>query len=242
MINMVLQVDDREPREIVDILRYERGLDVEVVHLASGDYVFSNMGIERKSYKDYLGSLSGGKKRLWDQVFRLRMAFEKPVLIVDKVPPEGEWDKSERIRVMSSVSRIVRQGISVIMVGEPYNSTRPCSEQFLDFIMYAFLSSDRKRASLKPVPKKGEYTTTSEITEDMLCMIPGVSRRRAKEIMLRFPKLDDLVDATTDQLEKIPLIGAKTAKIIQEVLHEDINYKRLWKDKQGIINGRIKKL
>lgn len=220
---MKIYIDIHEPQEIINSLRYDRGLAVEVLSMKSGDYAFSNIGIERKTYKDYRNSLN--KRRLWKQIFILKKAFDRPYLVIEGFPNDETW-KSERERraTVSSISRISLLGVNIVLLSGTEESA--CSEEFLDFVEFLFLASDKKTPSWKPVPKKGERHSTMEVTEDMLCMIPGVSRRTAKEIMQRFSTLEKLCQASERDLKNIPLIGAKRAKQIYEILHIEKLYRK----------------
>jgi Fanconi anemia group M protein len=211
-------VDIHEPPEIADLLR-NRGLEVERIYLQSGDYVFSNIGVERKTFDDFRNTLFGG--RLWDQVFNLKKVYEKPMLIIDKTPTDYNWgrDIRERRSITGAMARISKLGITVITLTG--HTTAPVSDLFLDIIEFLFLSSEKKDPSVKPVPRKGDRFSTQEVTEDMLCMLPGIGRETAKEIMLRYPTMEVLCQASYDELTKIPRLGLKKSKMVYEVLHID---------------------
>ena len=211
---MTLFVDCHEPAEIAQSLK-KKGLAVEIKSLQSGDYVFSNIGIERKTFNDYKNSLSSG--RLWKQVFNLREVFERPMLVIDKTPDDIYWDDLDRRRIMSSVARIVKMGVSVVFLTSSTNM--PTSESFIELVSWLFIASGQQKAGLKPVPKKGERMTTTDVTEDMLCMLPGIGREIAKEIILRYPTLELLVQAKIEDLKIIPKIGGKKAIRLYNVLH-----------------------
>ena len=81
--NMALKivVDSREPDLIVALLM-ELGIDIEKRTITPGDYIVSSeCGIERKTVKDFINSVFSG--RVFEQVNRLREAYEKPILILE---------------------------------------------------------------------------------------------------------------------------------------------------------------
>ena len=80
MARVPLVVDSNEPEDIPDRLR-ELGVDFEVKKIAPGDYVLGPIGIERKTLADFFGSMV--KKRLFEQVQRLRDAYPQPLLILE---------------------------------------------------------------------------------------------------------------------------------------------------------------
>jgi len=213
-------VDVHEPSEIAASLK-ARGLDVEVVHLKYGDYAFSNVLIERKEWNDLLNSLSDG--RLWKQIYNIRHASERPVLLVEMSRfghPDlmNLWKQKDargvefQTRVMGAIATIYLHGVSVIIL--------PSREQLLLFIERTFFSSDKKEPSFKPIPTKSEKENIMATKEDMLCMIRGISRVKAKEILARFPNYHDLCHASKDDLRQIPGIGPKLAETIWKVLND----------------------
>ena len=221
-------VDIHEPEQIARLLQ-ERGLEIERTYLQSGDYVFSNIGIERKTLSDFHNTLN--KQRLWKQVFNLKDCFERPILIVDQIPNAYNWglELRDRRSIDGAMSRIVKLGVSMFTIAGTSNA--PVSDIFLDIIEFLYLSSEKKDPSLKPVPRKGDRFSTAEVTEDMLCMFPGIGRETAKEIILRYPTMDKLCLATLDEIAKIPRLGPKKSSMVYEVLHID---KKFGIDKEGI--------
>ena len=75
-----LIVDANEPEDIPDRLR-ELGVDIDVRKIAPGDYILGPVGIERKTLTDFFNSLV--RKRLFEQVQRLRDAYPQPLLILE---------------------------------------------------------------------------------------------------------------------------------------------------------------
>lgn len=213
-------VDVHEPPEIAASLR-ARGLDIEVVHLKYGDFAFSNVLIERKEWNDLLNSLADG--RLWKQIYNIKHSSERPILLVEMSRfghPDlmNLWKQKDirgvefQTRVMGAIATIFLHGVSVIIL--------PSREQLLLFIERTFFSSDKSTPSFKPIPKKSEMENLMETKEDMICMIRGISRVKAKEIMARYPNYHDLCHATKDDLRKIPGIGPKLAETIWKVLND----------------------
>ncbi|MEO2152454.1 MAG: ERCC4 domain-containing protein, partial [Thermococcus sp.] len=79
---VVVYVDSRELRSGVPKILKELGAEIEVRTLDVADYVVSEeVGIERKSANDFIQSIIDG--RLFDQVERLKRAYEKPVIIIE---------------------------------------------------------------------------------------------------------------------------------------------------------------
>src|SRR2546421_5659221 len=75
-----LIVDANEPEDIPDRLR-ELGVAIQVQKIAPGDYVLGPVGIERKTLYDFFNSMV--RKRLFEQVQRLRDAYPQPLVILE---------------------------------------------------------------------------------------------------------------------------------------------------------------
>src|SRR5438876_3621180 len=79
-VRIPLVVDSNEPEDIPERLR-ELGVEMEVRKIAPGDYVLGAVGIERKTLYDFFNSMV--RKRLFEQVQRLRDAYPQPLVILE---------------------------------------------------------------------------------------------------------------------------------------------------------------
>jgi Fanconi anemia group M protein len=202
-------VDVHEPQVIPESLRRDKGLLIKVMSLKSGDYAFANVGIERKEFNDYMNSLTSG--RLWEQMYNLKRTYERPILVVEGLKdPISQLAGNVSIRFVSSLSRIVLMGVSVVVL--------PTLAHFLSFIQYSYLSCGRQGLSMKPIPKKPWYREKEEIKEDLLCMCPGIGRKTAKAILARFPTFDKLMAADQFEIANTGL-GKKRSQALWEILH-----------------------
>ena len=202
-------VDVHEPAIIAASLQRDKSLLVKVMSLKSGDYVFANVGIERKEFGDYMTSLTSG--RLWEQMYNLKRTYERPVLVVEGLKdPTLQLAGNISIRFVSSLSRIILMGVSVVVL--------PTLGHFLSFIQYTYLSCGRQGVSMKPIPKKPWYREKEEIKEDLLCMCPGIGRKTAKSILARFNTFDDLMKASPEEIANTGL-GRKRSQALYEILH-----------------------
>ena len=223
-----LFVDVHEPEEIVEMLRKESGIYVEVVSLASGDYVFSNIGIERKTLPDFYNSIVHGDKRIWHQMFDLKRNFERPMLIIER------WDNSflSSTRVSNTIygalARIFLLGINVVVIPGSGKDIRP----FVKFLSFLFFSSDKKTASLKPVHEKKKLSEASkeELLSDIISMIPEIGRKQADMIAKNINSIQELCEMSNKELKKkCPLLGPKRLAVMRWLL----NGEELEKRKEG---------
>ena len=76
----MIVVDHREPPGIPARIA-ELGVPVEVRQIYPGDYVVGEVAVERKTVSDFFSSLI--RKRLFEQVGRLREAYPVPMVLVE---------------------------------------------------------------------------------------------------------------------------------------------------------------
>ena len=93
---MPIYVDTRGDGEkaVAKILQEQLKIPVELRHIDSGDYVFNDIAIERKTITDLIGSvISKENRHFWDQVKTMRETYKKPIVII-----EGEFDWNDRLQ------------------------------------------------------------------------------------------------------------------------------------------------
>lgn len=211
----ILYVDVHEPEEIVEMLRREKGIYVIVKPLEVGDYCFSNVGIERKTLRDFYNSIVHGDKRIWRQMFDLKRAFERPMLAI-------EWDESflsspgvERT-IRGALASIFLMGISVLTIPSTSRSVRP----FVDQLAYLFFSSDKKALSMRPIPEKPKDREKKDIISDILCMIPGIGRKQADLIAQKVNSIEEVCRLSDEDLKKIcPKLGPQRLAMLRWILN-----------------------
>ena len=208
----VLIVDSHEPEEFAETFRQEKGIYIVVKELESGDYAFSNIGIERKTLRDFYNSITQGDKRIWQQMFNLKRCFERPMLVIERWDDSFMVDSYKNRTVLSTMGRIAMMGITVIVLPGKAHDWKT----FVDFVAYMFFASDKKTPSLKPVPKKSHQETVMDAREDAMCMIPGIGRKTAKEILGRTHTIKGVTTISLEELSK--WIGPSKAKMVKAVL------------------------
>lgn len=205
-------IDSHEPEALIETFRQEKGIYVQVKELEYGDYAFSNIVVERKTLKDFYGSIVHGDKRIWQQMYNLKRCAERPILVIERWDDSFLLDTQKHRTVLSSMAHIVMTGITVIVLPGQDRDWRA----FVDFLSYMFFASDKKEPSLKPVPKKGHQDTVMDVREDMVCMTPMIGRKKAKEILSKYMTIEDLCSADENDIRK--RLGPKTGQMLLDVL------------------------
>jgi len=212
----ILYVDVHEPPEIPERLQREKGIYVIVKSLPVSDYCFSNIGIERKTLNDFYNSIVHGDKHIWKQMFNLKHAFERPILIIER------WDDSflsspavERT-IRGAIASIVLMGISVLVIPGKGHNIKP----FVDQLAYLFYSSDKKALSMRPIPEKSKEKTKKAILSDVLSMIPGFGRQKADLIASKVNSIEEVCKMPDEELKKLcPGLGPKRLEMLRWILN-----------------------
>lgn len=212
-----LYVDVHEPESIIEMLRKEKGIYVEVKSLPVSDYAFSNIGIERKTLEDLYNSIVHGDKRIWRQIFNLKRAFERPILVVERWDPSFINNERKERTIYGALARIALLGVSIVVIPGRGRNFR----NFVQFLSYLFFSSNKKTLSMKPVPERSKTGKKKDIISDILCMIPGIGRKTANEISSRVESIEDLCKMSDEELKKLcpRRIGPKTLATLNWILH-----------------------
>lgn len=208
--NRVMYVDSHEPIDILEKLR-QKGIPAEVEHLYSGDYVFSNIGIERKTLRDFWGSLTSKDKRIWRQVFELKRNFERPYLVIEEFNFAYLRSPSYANQIWGAIARISLLGITVVTI----YSKSIGSKEFIDFMTALYFSADKSKKTYKPLPPKSK--NPKEIFFDSLCMIPGIGPVTAKKITGRYRSFEELCSVEKESLSS--LCGKSKVKMLWRILH-----------------------
>ncbi|NJE04949.1 DEAD/DEAH box helicase [Thermococcus sp. M36] len=205
---IVVYVDSRELRSGVPKHLKELGAEVEVRTLDIADYVVSEeVGIERKSANDFIQSIIDG--RLFDQVERLKKAYEKPVIII-----EGELYGIRNVH-----PNAIRGAIAAVTLdwGVPilFSSGKEETAQFIYLLAKREQEERKKEVRLRSEKKA---LTLAERQRLIVEGLPNVSATLAKRLLKHFGSVERVFTATEEELQEVEGIGPKKAREIRKVI------------------------
>jgi Fanconi anemia group M protein len=210
---------------ILEIVADQRELDANIARelskredvqtrletLAVGDYVLSDrVAVERKAVDDFLDTLTGGDRSLFEQVGDMSRHYSRPVVILEG---EGLYEKRDvhpnAIRGALS-SLVVDFGVSVLRT-EDEDDTR----ELLAVIAGREQENDDREVSIHG---EKQSKTLSEQQEYVVASIADVGPVTARSLLSEFGTVEAVMTARKDDLMEAEGVGEVTADRIREVI------------------------
>lgn len=165
------------------------------------------VGIERKSANDFIQSIIDG--RLFDQVERLKRAYEKPVIII-----EGELYGIRNVHpnaIRGAIAAVTLDwGVPILFSSGPEETA-----QFI-YLMAKREQEERKKEVRLRSEKKA--LTLAERQRLIVEGLPNVSATLAKRLLKHFGNVERVFTATEEELKEVEGIGPKKAREIRRVI------------------------
>lgn len=184
-------------------------VDVEFEALPTADYVLSDaVAVERKEANDFVHSIID--RRLFGQAARLSAEFERPILIF-----EGDLT-----RVRSAISpEAIRGALSFLAVVEGV-TLLPSSGAEETAALIRVLARHAQEGLGYDVSLRGAKPKAAAVYAEYLVEgLPGVGRRRARQLLEHFGSPAAVMRAAPEELMRAPGIGKKSAEQIWAMLN-----------------------
>ncbi|MFB6127808.1 MAG: DEAD/DEAH box helicase [Halolamina sp.] len=205
-------VDQRElDSPIAKGLSTREGVRTRLETLAVGDYVVSDrVAVERKSVADFVDTLTGGDRSLFDQVGDLARAYARPVVIV-----EGEDLYGER----NVHPNAVRGALSSLAVDFDASVLRTTGADDTANLLEVLATREQEESD-RTVSVHGEKSgrTRAEQQEYVVSAIADVGPVTAQSLLEHFGTVEAVMTARQDDLEAVDGVGEVTAERIREVV------------------------
>ncbi|HMB51657.1 MAG TPA: ERCC4 domain-containing protein, partial [Natronoarchaeum rubrum] len=179
--------------------------------LEVGDYVLSDrVAVERKAVDDFLDTLTGGDRSLFEQVGDMSRHYSRPVVVLEG---EGLYEKRDvhpnAIRGALS-SLVVDFGVSVLRT-EDEDDTRE---------LLAVIAGREQENEDREVSIHGEKQskTLSEQQEYVVASIADVGPVTARSLLSEFGTVEAVMTARKEDLLEAEGVGEVTADRIREVV------------------------
>ena len=205
-------VDQRElDAAIAKDLSKREGVRTRLETLSVGDYVLSDrVAVERKSVADFLDTLLGGDRSLFEQIGDLSRAYARPILIL-----EGEGLYEER----NVHPDAIRGALASLAVDFDVSVLQTADESETGELLRTIAAreqSERDRA----VSVHGEKAakTLAEQQEYVVSSIADVGPVTAQSLLRAFGTVEGVMTAREEDLLTVDGVGEVTAARIREVV------------------------
>ena len=205
-------VDQRElDSAIARDLSTREGMETRLETLAVGDYVVSDrVAVERKTVSDFLDTLTGGDRSLFEQVGDLSRHYARPVVLI-----EGEGLYEERNVHPDAIrgalaSLTVDFGVSVLRTEDEGDTAD----------LLAVLAGREQTTRDRAVSVHGEKSakTLAEQQEYVVGAIADIGPVTARSLLEHFGSVEAVMTAREEDLLDVDGVGEVTADRIRDVV------------------------
>ena len=219
--------DDREPSSIANRLE-SRGLSLSEQRLGIGDYVWSDVVIERKALSDFLSSLTSeeendgsltSKPRIWNQAKNMKDEFNKCFVIIH----DRKYNLHKKAKKIYDIKRILGVISSLEYVFDIHVDWVENEKQFCDMLYYHYSKSSKELE--RPYPSKSPSKPLKERIENSVCQAKRVGLKKAKEVLKDYNSIQNIANADKEELKD--KYGEKTGGYIYNLLCSEVEYGKL---------------
>ncbi|USZ66787.1 DEAD/DEAH box helicase [Halorussus salilacus] len=195
-------------------LSTREGIETRLETLAVGDYVLSDrVVVERKSVSDFLDTLTGGDRSLFEQLGDATRHYARPILIL-----EGEGLYEER----NVHPNAIRGALSSLAVDFGASVLRTRDEDdtadLLEVVATREQEVDDREVS---VHGEKQSKTLAEQQEYVVASIADIGPVTARSLLTEFKTVEAVMTARKDDLMEAEGVGEITAERIREVVGSD---------------------
>jgi len=208
-------IDQRElDSAIARDLSTREGLETRLETLAVGDYVLSDrVAVERKSIADFLDTLLGSDRSLFEQVRDLTRAYARPVVIVEGEDLYGERNVDPGAIRGALASLAVDYGVSVLRTRD--------QDDTADMLATIARREQERRDRTVSVHGEKSAKTLAEQQEYVVSSIADVGPVTARSLLSHFGSVEAVMTAAGEDLREVDGVGEVTADRIREVVGGD---------------------
>jgi Fanconi anemia group M protein len=195
-------------------LSTREGITTRLETLAVGDYVLSDrVVVERKSVADFLDTLVGGDRSMFEQVKAGARHYSRPVVVVEGEDLYGERNVHPNAIRGALASLAVDFGASVLRTTDEADTAD----------LLEVVARREQEESDREVDVHGEKAakTLAEQQEYVVGSIADVGPVTARALLSHFGSVEATLSADEEALQEVAGVGAVTAERIREVVASD---------------------
>jgi ERCC4-type nuclease len=204
--NNIIFVDYRE--EKIASLLEKMGCKIVIMNLPIGDFVINDIGVERKSFEDFISSIIDG--RIFEQAESLSSSYKKPIIIIEGF---GVIEIIHENSFYATLAYLVSHFNVTIL--------RTKNEEETAKMIYWIARKEFENRGNVGYKVKEKKVSVQTIQERILAAFPGISTVLSKRILKKFGSLKKFFNASEKELTEVDGIGEKTAKRIRKIIEEE---------------------
>ena len=190
------------------------GVETRLETLAVGDYVVSDrVAVERKTVADFVDSLVGDERSVFEQVGDLASHYARPVVVVEGTDLYGERNVHPNAVRGALASLAADFGASVLRTEDADGTTD----------LLEALARREQTANDRDVSVHGEKATKTLAEQQayVVSSIADVGPVTARSLLEHFGSVEAVLTADEEELLDVEGVGAVTAERIREVVASD---------------------
>ena len=210
MVLTRIVVDPREVPSGIPGMLGRKGVYVQAKTLDVGDYVVGEHVVERKTVRDFVASLYGG--RLFEQAQRISQAYANHLLIVEGDVQDVLAElKNPRVFWGTLITLALSLNFNVFFTLD--------RQQTADFLSVLARKTRRSGTPIQPlIVRKPRIATIKDRQLSILESLPTIGPKLGEKLLQSFGSVRQILAASSTELAVKGGIGYARAKRIQEVL------------------------
>jgi Fanconi anemia group M protein len=214
-----------DDEETVEIVADQRELDSTIARdlstreeittrletLAVGDYVLSDrVAVERKSVSDFLDTLTGGDRSMFEQIGDLTRNYSRPIVIIEGTDLYGERNVHPNA---------IRGAIASLAVDFNASVLRTDGEgETADLLETLATREQQTRERAVSVHGEKQAKTRAEQQEYVVSAIADIGPVTARALLDHFGTVEAVMTARTEDLRDVTGVGEVTADTIRDIV------------------------
>ena len=190
------------------------GIETRLETLAVGDYVLSDrVVIERKTVDDFLDTLTGGDRSMFEQVGDAGRHYARPVVILEGSDLYGRRNVHPNAIRGALSALVVDFGASVLRTED--------ADETADLL--EVVATREQEDEDREVSVHGEKSakTLAEQQEYVVASVAEVGPVTARSLLAHFGSVEAVMTADTEALREVSGVGEVTAERIRDVVGSD---------------------
>jgi Fanconi anemia group M protein len=187
------------------------GIETRLETLAVGDYVLSDrVVVERKTVTDFLDTLTGGDRSMFEQVGDATRNYARPVVVIEGGDLYGERNVHKKSINGALASLAVDFGASVVQTADEAETA-----DLLETIATREQDDGDREVS---VHGEKQSKTVAEQQEYVVASVAEVGPVTARSLLAHFGSVETVMTAGHDDLLDVDGVGDVTAERIRDVV------------------------